>query len=183
MRTLAGWSTSSILAGMGLMLAIFSMPSLTAAQSYVFSSASFPTGLRPIFVATGDYNGDGIRDVVVVNQCGSDPTCSSSGSISVLLGKPDGTFQSRVDYPVGSDPTMGRGKCIVSNQEQLTAKSNKLRQGRRCVLSLQVLKSCLASRSCGDGCQREKLRFQFHQSKNAARADWGRPKLECTPGH
>src|SRR5260370_24124804 len=93
-----------MLAGMGLMLAIFSMPSLTSAQSYVFSSASFPTGLRPIFVATGDYNGDGIRDVVVVNQCGSDTTCSSSGSISVLLGKPDGTFQSRVDYPVGSDP-------------------------------------------------------------------------------
>ena len=106
MRTLAGWSTSSILAGLGLMLAIFSMPSLTSAQSYVFSSASFPTGLRPIFVATGDYNGDGIRDVVVVNQCGSDPTCSSIGSISVLLGKPDGTFQSRVDYPVGSDPTV-----------------------------------------------------------------------------
>src|SRR5215471_62843 len=103
MRTPTGWSTSRILVGTGFIAAILALPAFMAAQSYVFSSASFPTGLRPNFVATGDLNGDGIQDVVVVNQCGSDPTCSSSGSVSVLLGKPDGTFQPHVDYPVGSD--------------------------------------------------------------------------------
>ena len=105
MRTPTGWSTSRILVGTGFIAAILALPAFMAAQSYVFSSASFPTGLRPNFVATGDLNGDGIQDVVVVNQCGSDPTCSSSGSVSVLLGKPDGTFQPHVDYPVGCDPT------------------------------------------------------------------------------
>jgi hypothetical protein len=105
MRTLKVWSTSTILVGMGLMLTL-AIPPLISAQSYVFSSASFSTGLRPIFVATADYNGDGIQDVVVVNQCGSDPTCLSNGSVSVLLGKPDGTFQSHVDYTVGDSPTV-----------------------------------------------------------------------------
>jgi hypothetical protein len=104
-RTPKGWSSSKILLGTGFIVAAFALPAFTAAQSYVFSGASFPTGLRPIFVATGDYNGDGIQDVVVVNQCGSDPTCSSSGSVSVLLGKPDGTLQTHVDYPIGSGPT------------------------------------------------------------------------------
>jgi hypothetical protein len=103
-RSLKDWSTSRILARMSLILAALALPALMPAQSYVFSSASFPTGLRPIFVASGDFNADGIQDVVVVNECGSDPTCSSAGSVSVLLGKPDGTFQSHVDYPVGSGP-------------------------------------------------------------------------------
>jgi len=105
MKTPKAWSTATVMVGMGLILTVLGLPSLVSAQSFVFSSASFPTGLRPIFVATGDYDRDGIEDVVTVNLCGSDPTCSSSGTVSVLLGKPDGTFQNHVDYPVGSDPT------------------------------------------------------------------------------
>ena len=43
-------------------------------------------------VAVGDFNGDHIVDIALVDQC-SDSTCSSgSGSVSVLLGKGDGTF-------------------------------------------------------------------------------------------
>ena len=58
------------------------------AQSYVFNDASFPTGLRPSWVMTGDFNRDGIVDIATVNQCGTDPMCLTAGSVSILLGKP-----------------------------------------------------------------------------------------------
>jgi len=47
-------------------------------------------------VATGDLNGDGKLDLVVANR-GSTLT---DGSVAVLLGNGDGTFQSPVTYPV-----------------------------------------------------------------------------------
>jgi hypothetical protein len=47
-------------------------------------------------VAVGDFNGDGIPDLVTANQF--------SGSVSVLLGNGDGSFRPHVDYAVGSPP-------------------------------------------------------------------------------
>lgn len=104
MRTLKAGNTTKTIVGMLMVWSGLAFTASLSAQSYVFSNAAFGTGLRPVFVATGDFNGDGIEDVAVLNQCGSDPTCSSGGSMSVLLGKPDGTFQSHVDYPLGIDP-------------------------------------------------------------------------------
>src|SRR5260370_11511182 len=72
------------------------------AQSYVFNNASVQTGLRPSLVMTGDFNKDGIADIATVNQRGSDQTCLTAGSVSILLGNPDGTFQTAVDYATGS---------------------------------------------------------------------------------
>jgi Bacterial Ig-like domain (group 3)/FG-GAP-like repeat len=51
-------------------------------------------------IAVADVNGDGKLDVVVVNFCG-DTTCSLPGTVGVLLGNGDGTFQSVVPYSSG----------------------------------------------------------------------------------
>ena len=50
----------------------------------------FPVGLYPNAMVSGDFNGDGIRDLAVANGTGSD--------ISVLLGRGGGTFAPEVRY-------------------------------------------------------------------------------------
>jgi len=53
----------------------------------------------------GDFNGDGAPDLAVVNGCANynDLACSQSGSIGVLLGNGDGTFQAPVAYGSGGN--------------------------------------------------------------------------------
>jgi len=54
-------------------------------------------------VAIADLNGDGHLDLVVANQC-ADTSCVN-GSVSVLLGNGDGTFQAPVGYNSGGYTT------------------------------------------------------------------------------
>src|ERR1039458_9035976 len=49
-------------------------------------------------VAVGDFNGDGKLDLAVTNNL------SSGGTVSVLLGNGDGTFQAPRTYGVGASP-------------------------------------------------------------------------------
>jgi hypothetical protein len=62
----------------------------------VISTAAYDQG--PYIVVLGDLNGDGILDAAVVFNW------TSPGTISVLLGNGDGTFQPPVAYPVGHQP-------------------------------------------------------------------------------
>lgn len=65
----------------------------------------FPTGQAPASVIVRDFNGDGKLDIATANSCGSGPRCQpNNGTVSILLGKGDGTFQPHVDYAVGSYP-------------------------------------------------------------------------------
>jgi len=56
-------------------------------------------------VAVADMNGDGKPDLVVTN-CSTTTNCNNygPGSVAVLLGNGDGTFQTAVVYPTGGDP-------------------------------------------------------------------------------
>ncbi|MBN2615960.1 MAG: VCBS repeat-containing protein, partial [Bacteroidales bacterium] len=57
----------------------------------------YNSGTRPHGVSSGDFNGDGIPDLAVVND-------NASGTVSVFLGKGDGTFKNKVAYATGSKP-------------------------------------------------------------------------------
>jgi hypothetical protein len=80
----------------------------TAIQTYVYnmtsqelvSSASNPTGNNTGEFVVGDVNGDGINDIVA--PVGGNGT---TGSVAVLLGNADGTFQPAVNYPVPFAPS------------------------------------------------------------------------------
>jgi hypothetical protein len=65
------------------------------------SAVDYPVGMEPRFVVVADLNGDGVPDLVVVNHVGS----FSAGSVSVLLGNGDGTFQPAIKYDVGTGPS------------------------------------------------------------------------------
>jgi len=53
-------------------------------------------GAGPYYVASGDFNRDGKRDLAVSN--------SNGGTVSILLGVGDGTFGTGLEYPAGTAP-------------------------------------------------------------------------------
>ena len=62
------------------------------------TKTDYTVGLYPSAVTVGDFNGDGKLDLVTSNSNGS------SSTVSVLLGKGDGTFQTKTEYAVGINP-------------------------------------------------------------------------------
>jgi FG-GAP-like repeat/Abnormal spindle-like microcephaly-assoc'd, ASPM-SPD-2-Hydin len=66
------------------------------AQTYIFGRADFAVGKGAISIAMGDFNGDGITDLAVVNE--------ADNTVSILLGKSDSTFAAQVTYATGVGP-------------------------------------------------------------------------------
>ncbi len=58
------------------------------------SAPTYPSGPAPVALAVGDFNGDGHADLVTAN--------SSAGTVSVLAGNGDGSFQAHSDVTVGA---------------------------------------------------------------------------------
>ncbi|TMB81269.1 MAG: VCBS repeat-containing protein [Chloroflexi bacterium] len=86
------WLVAVILT-FGLML-----PGSAAAQAVSFvGRRDFPVGSCPQAVAIGDFNADGVPDLVL-------PSCSSD-AVTVLLGYGDGTFREAGSFPAGREPS------------------------------------------------------------------------------
>jgi hypothetical protein len=65
---------------------------------YTTTSTPVPLGAKPSYVATGDFNNDGIPDLAVVND--------TADTVSILLGNGDGTFTD-----AANPDTAGRDLC------------------------------------------------------------------------
>src|SRR5215472_17732029 len=61
-------------------------------------------GKNPCSIAVGDFNRDGHLDLVVANNGINVAGGWLPGTVSVLLGNGDGTFQTHVDYAAGTGP-------------------------------------------------------------------------------
>jgi hypothetical protein len=68
----------------------------TANSAFGLAQAGYATAGRSYALAVGDFNGDGKPDLAVANYV--------LGTISVLLGNGNGTFQPHVDYATGGYP-------------------------------------------------------------------------------
>jgi hypothetical protein len=60
----------------------------------------YPVGNGPVALAVGDFNHDGKPDLAVTANTGN----SGIGTLSILFGKGNGTFQPAVSYPLGQSP-------------------------------------------------------------------------------
>jgi Flp pilus assembly secretin CpaC len=65
------------------------------------AKVDYPVGVDPTAITTADFNGDGSVDLAVANHATGS---GGDGSVSVLLGKGDGTFGAQSTFSTGNGP-------------------------------------------------------------------------------
>jgi FG-GAP-like repeat len=94
--------TGKMVGAGAVVLLCISQASATARISFQ-PEQTYSVGTNPKAVAVGDFNQDGKRDLAVVNY--GDSTTGDNGSVSILFGKGDGTFQSAKNVAIGKNCT------------------------------------------------------------------------------
>jgi hypothetical protein len=84
-------------------VAILTQSAIASAVVNFKPEQDYPVGTNPAAVAVGDFNHDGKRDLAVINS--GDPTTGDDGSVSILFGKGDGTFQAAKNVAIGKNCT------------------------------------------------------------------------------
>jgi hypothetical protein len=121
---------SGLLFGIAAVAASAQAPPVDFAHFVTYPSG----GLTPASIAVADINNDGKLDVVVANRC-ADSNCLT-GTVGVLLGNGDGTFQPVVIYASGGSGATAVTIADVNND------------GKPDVL---VANGCVSSTDCSDG--------------------------------
>jgi len=100
------------------------------------AAVSYDSGGRDaLSIAVADVNGDGKPDLLVANLCVSNSNCSN-GTVGVLLGNGDGTFQAAVIYGSGGANASSIAVADVNGDGKP---------------DLLVANQCVSSGSCGNG--------------------------------
>ena len=80
---------------------IFSQPRVLGPVNFRKAVPYITSGYSPYSVAIADVNGDGKPDLIIANEQQS--KTDTAGSISVMLGRGDGTFHAAVNYSSGGE--------------------------------------------------------------------------------
>ena len=80
----------------------FALPNVDAGSIFQEAPTYNSGGYGAYSTTSADVNGDGKLDLLVANECASSSNCSN-GSVGVLLGNGDGTFQAPVNYNSGGE--------------------------------------------------------------------------------
>jgi len=87
------------------------------------SHVEYPAALSGISLALGDYNGDGIPDIAVLDTQCTSGSCATSGSVNILVGNGDGTFQTQLDFSAGSSPIQFATTALPAYARPLTGRA------------------------------------------------------------
>ena len=63
------------------------------------TQTTYATGIQPVSVAVGDFDNSGHLSLAVVNACGTSLSCTTEGTVSILLGDGMGNFTLAVSSP------------------------------------------------------------------------------------